>query len=109
MLKNPPANAREVRDTDSVSGLVRSPGGGNGYPLQYSHLENTMDRGAWWATVHGSHRVDVTERTKHARRAGKELWGKTQVPGKRTGERAISDSDFRGGFFLDVVFQQRRE
>ena len=36
----------------SISGLGRSPGEGNGYPLQYSRLENPMDRGAWWATVH---------------------------------------------------------
>ena len=37
----------------SIPGLGRSPGEGNGYPLQYSCLENSMDRGAWWATVHG--------------------------------------------------------
>ena len=48
--KNPPANAE---DTGSVPGLERSPGEGNGYPLQYSRLENPMDRGPWWATVHG--------------------------------------------------------
>ena len=42
-----------VRDPDSVSGLVRSPGEGNGNPFQYSCLENSMDRGAWQATVHG--------------------------------------------------------
>ena len=52
VLKNPPANARDVRDIDSVSGLGRSPGGGNGYPLQYSYLENSMDIGAWRATVY---------------------------------------------------------
>ena len=40
-------------DQGSISGLGRSPGEGNGYPLQYSCLENSMDRGAWWATVHG--------------------------------------------------------
>ena len=40
-------------DLGSIPGLGRSPGGGNGYPLQYSCLENPMDRGAWWATVHG--------------------------------------------------------
>ena len=40
-------------DTGSVPGLERSPGEGNGNPLQYSCLENPMDRGAWWATVHG--------------------------------------------------------
>ena len=41
-----------ARDMGSISGSGRSPGEGNGYPLQYSHLENPMDRGAWWATVH---------------------------------------------------------
>ena len=50
MVKNPPA---EVGDAGSVPGLRRSPGGGNGYPLQYSCLENFMDRGAWRATAHG--------------------------------------------------------
>ena len=45
-------SACNVGDPGSVPGLRRSPGEGNGYPLQYSHLENSMDRGAWWATVH---------------------------------------------------------
>ena len=40
-------------DTGSIPGLGRSPGAGSGNPLQYSCLENSMDRGAWWATVHG--------------------------------------------------------
>ena len=48
-VKNPPANAG---DSSSIPGLERSPGGGNGNPLQYSCLENTMDREAWRATVH---------------------------------------------------------
>ena len=51
-VKNSPANAEDVRDTGSIPGLGRSPGGGHGSPLQYSCLENPMDRGAWWATVH---------------------------------------------------------
>jgi len=50
VVKNPPANAG---DMDPVPGLGRSPGEGNGNPVQYSCLENSMDRGAWWATVHG--------------------------------------------------------
>ena len=50
MVKNPPANAGD--DMDSFTGSGRSPGGGYGNPLQYSCLENPMDRGAWWATVH---------------------------------------------------------
>ena len=46
------ANAGDLGDRGSVPGLGRSPGEGNGNPLQYSCLENPMDRGAWWATVH---------------------------------------------------------
>ena len=42
-----------ARDVGSIPGLGRPPGAGNGNPLQYSHLENSMDRGAWWVTVHG--------------------------------------------------------
>ena len=52
MVKNPPANAGDVRDSGSIPGLGRSPGGGRGNPLQDSCLENPMDRGAWWALVH---------------------------------------------------------
>ena len=51
-VKNLPANAGDIRDVGSIPGLGRSPGEGNGNPLQYSCLENPMDRGAWWATVH---------------------------------------------------------
>ena len=51
MVKNPPPNAG---DTDSIPGLGRSPGEGNGSPLQYSCLGNSMDRGAWRAIVHGA-------------------------------------------------------
>ena len=52
MVKNLPANARDIRDADSIPGLGRSPGEGNGNPLQYSYPENPMDRGTWQATVH---------------------------------------------------------
>ena len=50
MLKNPPAKAGDARD--AIPGSGRSAGGGNSNPLQYSCLENSMDRGAWWAAVH---------------------------------------------------------
>ena len=53
VLKNPPANAGDIRVMGLTPGLKRSPGEGNGNPLQYFCLENPMDRGAWWATVHG--------------------------------------------------------
>ena len=52
-VKNMPVNAEDARDVGSIPGLGRSPGGGNGNPLWYSCLENPMDRGASWATVHG--------------------------------------------------------
>ena len=51
MLKNQPANAGDIRDAGSIPGSGRSPGRGHGNPLQYSCLENHMDRGAWWATL----------------------------------------------------------
>ena len=53
MVKNPPASAGDVRDAVLLPGLGRSPGEGHGNPLQDSCLEIPMDRGAWWATVHG--------------------------------------------------------
>ena len=53
MVKNLPANAGDIRDVGLMPGLGRSPGGGNGNPLQYSCLENSMDRGAWRAAAHG--------------------------------------------------------
>ena len=60
VVKNPPAN---VRDASSIPGLGRSPGGGRGNPLQYSCLENSMERGAWQAAVQsiGSYRVGYKE------------------------------------------------
>ena len=59
VIKNPPANAG---DADSIPGLGRSPGEGNGNPLQYSCLGNHMDRGAWQVTVHGDCKeLDTTE------------------------------------------------
>ena len=58
MVMNLLANAGDTRDAGLIPGLGRSPGEGNGNPLQYSCLENPMDRGAWRATVHG-----VTEAT----------------------------------------------
>ena len=51
-VKNLSANAGDARDTGLILGLGRSPGEGHGNPLQYACLENPMDRGAWWATVH---------------------------------------------------------
>ena len=64
MVKNLPDSTRDV---DLISGSRRSPGVGNGYPLQYFCLENCKDRGAWWATVHRvAKELDTTERPSTA-------------------------------------------
>ena len=64
MVKNLPANAGDIRDLGSIPGSGRSPGGGHGNPLQYSCLENSMDRGAWQAMVHRVNKeLDMTEVT----------------------------------------------
>ena len=63
MVKNSSASARDVTDTGSIPGSGRSPGGGRGNPLQYSRLENPMDRGAWRAAVQRIAELDRTEET----------------------------------------------
>ena len=61
MVKNPPANAEgDARDMDSIPGSGRSAAVEKGNPLQYSCLENSMDRGAWRATIHGVTESDLT-------------------------------------------------
>ena len=57
LVKNPPANSGGTKDSGSIPGLGRSPGGGNGNLLQYSCLENPMDKGAWQATAMGLQKV----------------------------------------------------
>ena len=60
VVKNLPANAGDIRDMGLIPGSGRAPAGGNGNPLQYSCLENPMDRGAWQATVHEVSESDTT-------------------------------------------------
>ena len=63
VVKNPHANAGDIRNMGLIPGTGRSPGGGHGNPLQYSSLEDPMGRGAWWATVHRVAESDTTEAT----------------------------------------------
>ena len=65
VVKNPPASAGEAGDTGLIPGLGRSPGGGHGHLLQSSCLENSMEGGAWWATLHRVTESDTTEATEH--------------------------------------------
>ena len=63
LVKNPPVNAGDIRETGSIPGSGRSPGGRRGNPLQYSCLESPLYRGAWWAVVHRVAESDMTEVT----------------------------------------------
>ena len=63
MVKNTPTNEEDVRHMGSIPGSEKSPGGGHGSPLQYSFLEDPIDRGAWWATVPRVIELDTTEVT----------------------------------------------
>ena len=68
MIKNAPAHAGDIRDVGWIPGSVRSPGEGHGNPLQYSCLENPMDRTAWQVMVHRVSESDTTKvTTQHAR------------------------------------------
>ena len=64
VVKDPSTNAGDSRDPGLISGSGRSPGEGNGCPLQYSCLQNPMDRGAWWAMVFKVAKSDTTEVTE---------------------------------------------
>ena len=66
MVKNLPANAGGTRDTVLIPGLGRYPGAGNGNPLQHPCLENSMDRGAWWTTVHTHTQNMIPESDRHS-------------------------------------------
>ena len=67
VVKNPPANAGDVRDLGLIAGSGRAPGAGNGNPLEYSCLENPMDRGTWRSIVspQGCTELNMTEVTQH--------------------------------------------
>ena len=66
VVRNLPANEKDIREPSLIPGLGRSPGEGNGNPVHYSCLENPMDKGAWRATVHGVAELDASEATLHA-------------------------------------------
>ena len=65
VVENPPVNAKDTGHMGLNPGLERSPGDGNGTSLQYSCLENPMNREAWWVAVHGSRRVGPNLETEH--------------------------------------------
>ena len=85
VVKNLPASAGDIRDAGLIPGLGRSPGGGHSNPLRYSCLENPMDRGSWWATVHGVAReLDMTEHTLNTHTSTHTHWNHFVVHLERT-------------------------
>ena len=74
LVKNLPANAGDVGDVGLIPGLGKSPGGGNGDPLQYSHLENSMDRGARQITVHAATKSQTERRSTRLHTKSKEAY-----------------------------------
>ena len=73
LMENPPAKEEDAEDGSSISESRRSPGKGNGNPLQYSRLENSLDRGAWQAVLHGvTKELELTEHT--CTRSAGEKW-----------------------------------
>ena len=86
VVKNPLANAGDIKVMSSIPGSGRSPGGEHGNPLQYSCLENPTDRGVWWATVHGVEKgLNTTEVTLCTHSHGPQLtyYGQDQDPHPR--------------------------
>ena len=70
MVNNLPANAGDIRNTGSIPVLGRSFGEGNGNPHQYSLFKNSMDRGAWLATIHGATKSQTWTETQHNNKYG---------------------------------------
>ena len=95
VVENPSANAGDIRDMGSMPGLGRSPRGGHSNPLQYSCLENLMDRGTWRATVHGGHKkLNMIEQLSKARakKANKALTKKKENPKPKVGNKTHHDT-----------------
>ena len=86
VVKNLPANARELRDVGLIPESWRPPGGGHGYPLQYSCLENSVNRGVWQATVHGVTQSRTRTRLHRSMRAH---WNLRVVAVKREKEEWV--------------------
>ena len=98
VVKNPPDNAGDTRDAGSNPGLGRSPGEGNGNPLQYSCLENPMDRGAWWASPQSYKELDIPEQLMLSQQIWRKAWQPTPVflPGESHGQRSLVGYSPRG-------------
>ena len=94
-VKNPPVNAGDTGDPGSVPGSGRYPGEGNGDPLQYSCLGNTMDRGAWRATIHG-----VAKELDTTKQAGIKIAGRNTKSWLKAQHSENEDHGIRSNHFM---------
>ena len=112
MVKNLTANAGDTRDMDSKPGSGRSPGVGNGNPLQYYCLENPMDRGAWWAAIHGvaKNRTRLNTRARaHTHTHTHTHTTNFKVKLAATSESGISDYQLSGVSTIILYFPKAKE
>ena len=98
VVKNPPANAGDIRNASSIPRSERSPGEGNNNPLQYSCLGNPMDRGAWWSIVHWV--TKIQDRSTLAQGLTKKLWWR--VPGARGRYQCSTIKNWKQPFSISV-------
>ena len=107
VVKHLPASAGDLRATGSIPGSGRSPGEDNGNPLQYSCLENPMDRGTWKASVNRAQRVSTTEVTKHTQSVHRAKQGQNLVDPRKKSLTVITKSRYWVKFIIpDLCVQQ---
>ena len=100
MIKNSPVNARDSRDVGLIPGLWRFSGRGNGNPLHYSCLENSMDRGVWWPTAHGVAELDMTERVCNRMHVNYD----TATNAHRKDHEETDLQESKRGWVLDILY-----
>ena len=106
VVKNLPANAADMKDVGLISGWGRSPGGSDGNPLQYSCLKNSMDRGAWQATMHrvAKHQTRLEQQSTHTRINNRKSERRSDPGLVQTKYGSVSLQLFKGWLYYQADF-----